>query len=90
MSSTETKRVAELLSQLPPELDVEAMVEESWLVVADTQLDKSGLSVWDPKVGARSAGGGQPAPHAGGPGARAADHHAHGHVCCATCTRLDA
>lgn len=51
MSSTETKCVAELLSQLPPELDVEAMVEESWLVVADTQLDKSGLSAWDPKVG---------------------------------------
>ncbi|KAG2487286.1 hypothetical protein HYH03_014127 [Edaphochlamys debaryana] len=47
VSSTETKRVAELLSQLPTELDVEGMVEESWLVVADTQIDKSGLSVWD-------------------------------------------
>ncbi|KAG2422329.1 hypothetical protein HXX76_016114 [Chlamydomonas incerta] len=49
VSSTETKRVAELLSQLPAELDVEGMVEESWLVVADTQLDKSGMSVWDPR-----------------------------------------
>ncbi|KXZ48338.1 hypothetical protein GPECTOR_28g744 [Gonium pectorale] len=49
VSSTETKRVAELLSQLPTELDVEGMVEESWRVVADTQLDKSNMSVWDPK-----------------------------------------
>ncbi|GIL79405.1 hypothetical protein Vretimale_18290 [Volvox reticuliferus] len=44
ISSTETKRVAEMLSQLPSELDVEGMVEESWLVVADTQLDRSGAS----------------------------------------------
>ncbi|GLI68263.1 hypothetical protein VaNZ11_012618, partial [Volvox africanus] len=44
ISSTETKRVAEMLSQLPSELDVEGMVEESWLVVADTQLDRSGVS----------------------------------------------
>lgn len=45
ISSTETKRVAEMLSQLPVELDVEGMVEESWLVVANTQLEKSAPKV---------------------------------------------
>ncbi len=39
--------MAELLSQLPAELDVEGMVADAWAHVARTQLDSSGLSAWD-------------------------------------------
>lgn len=38
MTSFESRRVAELLSQLPADMDVEGMVERSWAVVMQQAL----------------------------------------------------
>lgn len=38
--TTESRRVAELLSQLPAEVDVEGMVEASWKAVLNERLDR--------------------------------------------------
>jgi len=40
LSATEAHRVAELLSQLPPDVDVEGMVEASWKAVRNEALDR--------------------------------------------------